>query len=162
MNWACRSVGKPGKGAVVTIDRGGAARRCDARATPRLVSRHLGAGLFQQIEQRGDAVAPRAHQFHLAAGDGDGDGIGAGLDAVGHHAHNPRHAAADTPSTVSRDGAQAGNLRAHRDQAAAEIVDLRLARRIADHGFALGQGRRHQRGFGGADRDEGKFDAPRP
>ena len=54
--------------------------------------------------------------------------------------------------------AQAGDLRAHGDQAVAQIFDLRLARGIADDGFALGQGRGHQRGFGGADRDEGKFD----
>ena len=64
--------------------------------------------------------APRAHQFDLAARDGGGDGIGAGFDTVGHHGMFGAVQRLDAFDRELR-RAQAGDLRAHRDQAMAEI-----------------------------------------
>ena len=50
-------------------------------------------------------------------------------------------------------GAGAGDLGAHLDEAVGDVGDLGLARGVLDHGRAVGQRRRHQRGVGGADRD---------
>ena len=49
-------------------------------------------------------------------------------------------------------GAVAFNLRAHLAQAVCQIDDLGFARRVLDHGRALGQSCRHQRVFSGANR----------
>ena len=70
---------------------GGEINRSGARAVPvqydaAIGIARVGAGLFQQVEQGGDAFAARADQLHRAAGDGDGDGVGAGLNPVVHDA----------------------------------------------------------------------------
>ena len=117
--------------------------------------RDLGTTLGQDGIQGGNGVGKRTHQLHLAAGDRDGNGIGAGLDAVGHHAMRRAVQARDA---LHRDlaAAQAPYLGPHGDQAVAQVDDLRLARGIDDAGGAFGEGRRHQRGLGGADADEGE------
>ena len=50
-------------------------------------------------------------------------------------------------------GADPLDLGAHGDQAARQVAYLGLARGIAQHRLAVGEARRHQEVFGGADRD---------
>ena len=63
-----------------------------------------------------------------------------------------------TPSMTMRDGAGAGDPRAHLVEAVGDVDDLRLARGVLDHRRAVRQRRRHHRGVGAADRDLGKDD----
>ena len=67
------------------VNRGGA-RTIPVQRDAAIGIARVGAGLFQEVEQGGDAFAARADQLHRPAGDGDGDGVGAGLDAVVHDA----------------------------------------------------------------------------
>ncbi|MCY1169016.1 hypothetical protein D9M73_90300 [compost metagenome] len=55
---------------------------------------------------------------------------------------------------LKRLGADAADLRAHRDEQIAQVDDLGLARGIFDAAAALGQHRRHHDIFGRADRDD--------
>ena len=133
MNCACRSVGKPGNGSVVTSTGGDAgAVAADADA---LVGRgDLGAGLRRArrapICSRSGA---RVLEQHVAAGHGDRHGVGAGLDAVGQHGV--------ARAVQARDALDRRCARCRRPRSCApilieavgEIDDLRLARRVLDH-----------------------------
>ena len=55
--------------------------------------------------------------------------------------------------------ADALDLRSERDEKAAEILDVRLARGVADHGLALGERCRHDRVLGSHDRGLVQVDA---
>ena len=131
---ACRSVGKPGNGAVVTST---GAMPAPLRATrmPALVGGDLGAGLRQHVERRLQQLRPRVLQQHVAAGHRHRHRIGAGLDAVGQHAVaravQLRHA---LDHDARRAGA--GDLGAHLVEAIGDVGDLGLARRVLDHGRA--------------------------
>ena len=126
---------------------------------PRLVSRDLGADRFAAAATSAAIVSrARADQFDLAAGDGGGDGIGAGLDAVGHHGMLGAVQRCRRLRPRSRDVPRPEIFApiAIRQWPRSSISGSRAA--LPMHGLALGQRRRHQRGFGGADRDEGKLD----
>ena len=62
------------------------------------------------------------------------------------------------PSIGQPVGADALDLRAHRDQAAREVADLGLARGVGQHRAAVGERGGHQQVLGGADRDEREHD----
>ena len=55
-------------------------------------------------------------------------------------------------------GAGAGNPRAHLVEAIGDVGDFRLACRVLDHGGAVGERGRHDRGVGAADGDFGECD----
>ena len=99
----------------------------------------------------------RVLQHHVAAGHGHRHGIGAGLDAVGQHAVAR---AVQLGHALDHDarGAGAGDLGAHLVEAVGDVVDLRLARGVLDHGRAVRERGRHQRGMGAADRHLGEDD----
>ena len=81
---ACRSVGKPGKGAVATSTaRTWPFWRLTLR--PLLVAATSIAGLLELVGEGRDQLAPAADELDLAAGDGGGEHVGAELDAVGDH-----------------------------------------------------------------------------
>ncbi len=85
MNCACRSVGKPGKGSVVTST---ARMPLPLRLTrmPPFFLADLDAGFRQDVERALQEVGAGAFEQHVAAGHGHGHGVGAGLDAVGDDA----------------------------------------------------------------------------
>ena len=62
------------------------------------------------------------------------------------------------PDDTQPVAADAVDPSAHLDQTFGEVGDLGLARGVDQHGFALGQCRRHQQILGGADRDDRKDD----
>ena len=99
MNCACRSVGKPGKGAVVTST---GAMPAPLRLTrmPELVGVISAPVCGNHVERGLQQVGPRAFEHDVAAGHGDRHGIGAGLDAVGDDAHARAPDSASTPSMV--------------------------------------------------------------
>ncbi|HJW40854.1 MAG TPA: hypothetical protein VJ476_06455 [Rhizomicrobium sp.] len=98
-----------------------------------------------------------ADQLDLTTRHRRGDRKGSRLDAIGKHrmpgAVQPIHA-------LDHDArrAEARNARAHGDQAAGDVVDLRLEGGVGNHGFASGEHRGHHGVFGRADRGKGKFD----
>ena len=63
-----------------------------------------------------------------------------------------------TPSIDDAPGAGAGNARAHLVEAIGDVDDFGFQRRVVDHGGAVGERRRHDRGMGAADGDFGKDD----
>ena len=157
MNCACRSVGKPGNGAVVT-STGQIRRRCGGRGCPRWWRSTVGAGLLSASSAACSSSGSAPSSMHVAAGHGRGHGVGAGLDAVGQHAMAWRRSSRATPSISIADWPAPLILRAHLDQQIGEIGDFRLARGILDHVSALGERRGHQRDMGAADRDLRKID----
>ena len=56
-------------------------------------------------------------------------------------------------------GADTGDVRAHADQATRQVVDVGLARGVADHGDALGEHRGHHQVLGARDRRHVERDA---
>ena len=140
MNWACRSVGKPGNGSVVTSTAAMPAplRRMRMPSLVGITSAPAAASTSSAAWSSSGRVFCKQH---VAAGHGDRHGVGAGLDAVGQHvvggAGEPGHAL-----DLDARGAGAGDARAHLDEAIGEIGDLRLARRILDDGRAAGRGSR--------------------
>ena len=156
INCACRSVGKPGNGAVVT-STGASPAPLRATRMPSLVGVDRGAGLRQHVERGLQQFGPRVLQQHVAAGHGHGHGVGAGLDAVGQHGMARAVQAVDALDHDAR-GAGAGDLGAHLVEAVGDVADLRLARGVLDHRGAAGERGRHQRGVGAADGDLGKVD----
>ena len=113
----------------------------------------LHAAIAQRGEHRMHVVGAGAHQLDIAPCDRGGAGIAARLDAVGHDgigsAVQTRLAGDDQAI-----GADALDLRAHRDEQLAEVDDFRLARGIFHDAGAVRQHGGHQRVFGGADRHD--------
>ncbi len=148
--------GKAGKGRGGKIHRRRpAAIHAQTDAARRIA--HFRAGPLEPFQKRGDGIAPCPHKFDIAARNGSGNGEGACFDAIRHHrmfgAVQHFHAFDGKPG-----GTQPLNPGAHRDQAMAEILDLRLARGVGDDGGAARQGGRHQCGFRRADRNGRKND----
>ena len=84
INCACRSVGKPGNGAVDTVTGLIPAPFLrDADAV--IVDGDIGAGLGQHVERRLQQFGAGACKLHVAAGHRHRHRIGAGLDPVGQH-----------------------------------------------------------------------------
>ena len=81
---ACRSVGKPGKGAVATSTAPDVAVLA-ADLQPAVGGGDLDAGLLELVGEGADQLAPAADQLDLAAGDRRGEHVGAELDPVGDH-----------------------------------------------------------------------------
>ena len=108
------------------------------------------AGFLQLVDDRIQVLRPRVLDPDVAAGDGARHQIGAGLDAVGQHfvggAVQALHALDDDPV-----GAGALDLRAHRDQEIRQIDHFGLARRVLEHGLAVGQGGGHHEIFRAGD-----------
>ena len=136
---------------------GGHVHRRDARAVAPdadagIGRRDLGARPAHHVERGLQEVWLRAFEQHVAAGHGDRHGVGAGLDAVGNDADI---GARKLVHALYGDGGRAGavDLRAHGDQAFGEVDDLRLARRVLQHGLAARQRGCHHQHVGGADRD---------
>ena len=113
------------------------------------------AGLTQCAQRRFHFVGLGADQLDIALSNHRGAGVAACLDPVGHDAVRRAVQAIDALDR-QRLGTDAVDVRAHRDQAIAQVDDLGLARRIFEHAGALGEHRRHQRIFGGADRHDGE------
>ena len=87
------------------------------------------------------------------------DHVRAGLDVVGGDV--VRRPVQQSTAALDDDqlGADAGDVRAHADQAARQVVHVRLARGVADHGDALGEHRRHHQVLGSRDRRHVERDA---
>ena len=84
MSWACRSVGKPGKGWVSTLTgREAATVPRDPDAGRALLD--LDSGRTQRVERLAQEIWPRAVEQNVAAGDRGRHGVGSGLDAVGQN-----------------------------------------------------------------------------
>ncbi len=118
---------------------------------------HRHARGLQPFGKGADQVQRAADAFHLAAADRGDQHVGAQFDPVGDHLVR------GTAQAVGAfDGQGAGafalDLRAHLAQAAGKVDDLGFARGVAQDRGPLGQRRRHQRVFRGADRNEGKVD----
>ena len=106
---ACRSVGKPGNGCGLDLDRpqaGAVARDADAFVVRRDDSTPACASTSSARLQE---LGPRACEQHLAAGHRHRHRVGAGLDPVGQHARGARRRAVVTPSIDDARGAGAGN-----------------------------------------------------
>ena len=108
--------------------------------------------LRKHVERGLQQFRTRVLQQHVAAGHGDRHGIGAGLDAVGQHGVARAVQLGDALDDDTP-GAGAGNARAHLVEAIGDVGDLGLLRRVLDHGRAVGERRRHDRGVGAADGD---------
>ncbi len=155
MNCAWRSVAKPGNGSVSTS---AAWMPLPLRRTRMpLASVVTWAPAWgQHVERRLQMLGAGVAQQHVAAGHGGGHGEGAGFDAVGDDvdggAMQRRHA-------LDGEGARAdaGNLRAHGDEAIGDVVDFGLHGGVLDHRGAAGQRCRHHDGVGGADRHFWEF-----
>ncbi len=129
MSCACRSVGKPGKGAVDDndgIDAGAVAR--DANAF--VVRRDGRAGLGQHIQRRLQQFRPRAGELYVAAGHRHRHGVSPGLDAIRQHGVPSAVKLGDAFDDDAR-RACADDLRAHLVETIGDIGDLGLAGRIA-------------------------------
>ena len=116
---ACRSVAKPGKGAVVTSTARIGPPFRDARR-PAPVSSIATPRRLQLIREGRDQVAPPAEELHLAATDRGGDHVGPELDPVGDHGMGAAMQSLD-PFHGDRGGSRPLDPRAHRGQAAREI-----------------------------------------
>ena len=81
---ACRSVGKPGNGAVVTVT-GLIPAPLRATRMPSLLTVMVAPACGQHVERRLQQFGPRAGQLHVAAGHRHRHRIGAGLDPVRQH-----------------------------------------------------------------------------
>ena len=119
--------------------------------------RHCRAGLRQHIKRGLQQFWARVLQQHVAAGHGDRHGVGAGLDPVGQH-RVARAVKFFDALDFNGDGAGAGDACAHLVEAVGDVADFRFARGVLDHGGAVRQRRRHQRGVRAADGDFGKHD----
>ena len=111
----------------------------------------------EHVERGLQQFGTRVLQENVAAGHGDRHGIGAGLDAVGQHGM-ARAVKLGDALDGNAPGAGAGNARAHLVEAIGDVGDFRFLRRVVDHGGAVGERRRHDRGMGAADRHFGKHD----
>ena len=82
MSWACKSVGKPGKGCVSTGDRSEtfAAPRYADTGRPLLDLDSARAQCLQRLVQE---VGTGAIEQHLSSGHGCGHGISPRLDTIG-------------------------------------------------------------------------------
>ena len=105
---------------------------------------------LQQINERPQIIGPDALQHHVATRDGHGAKVRASLDAIGN-----RGVRGSMQGIHALDGERrcphAFDARAHLVEQLREIADLRLHGGIPQDGSALGQRRREQRIFGGAD-----------
>ena len=150
------SVGKPGYGVVRRLN---GLERSVARDAHRVaVDVDRGAGLAQLLDHGFERLGARAGEHGAAARRGHGGEVGAGFDAVRHHAVG----GAMQPLDAFDDdaiGACAADARAHRAKARGEVDDLRLARRVLQHGRAGGERRRHHQVLGAGDGDEVEHEA---
>ena len=115
-----------------------------------LLNRH--ARFAQFADNRAEMQRLAIGERDIAVGDSASDEKCAGFDAVGNHgvfgAVQRRNALnAQSGSLVAFD------YRAHFAQQRNEISDFRLARRVFQNGFAIGQRRRHQNIFRAGDGD---------
>ena len=129
MNCACRSVGKPGNGAV-EMSTGPMPAPLRVTRTPRLSLETFAPGARQRVERLLEQVGADAFEQNVAAGHRHRGRIGARFDAVGQHAMaravEPRDA-----GDLDRRGARALDPRAHLVEAVGEVLHFRLARRVA-------------------------------
>ena len=129
MNCACMSVAKPGNGSVTTSVPRSPFSRETFQTTLRFL-RHIHAGIAQDAHHGTEVFEPRATQQHRPAGDRGGAGESARFDPIGDDGVDRRaqvvhafdHQLCRCPRPRSR---------AHGDQAARQIADLRLARGVA-------------------------------
>ncbi len=157
MHCACRSVGKPGNGAVTT-SRGLSAPWRATVISPVEATSTASAAAAQEIEQRLEIGRDAALQGDFAAGDRGGDEVGPGLDAVGDHAVGRAVQGGDA---LQADRLAAGTLDvgAHLDQQPGEIDDLGFARAVLEHRLAAGERRRHEQILGPGDGRHGEAKA---
>ncbi len=104
----------------------------------------------QLVEHRLERVGLRAGDRRVAAGRGDRRDERTGLDPVGHDRVRRAVQAIDT---LDDDAirSRAGDPRAHRDEAARQIDDFRLARGVLQRRRAVGEGGRHHQVLGAGD-----------
>ena len=114
-------------------------------------------GVAQDAHRRAQMIKPSTAQEDGTAGDRGGAGIAAGFDPIRNDRMIRAVQSVDTLDS-QRVGADAFDPRAHRDQTGGQIADLRLPRRIGQHGSAVGQAGRHQQVFRRADRHEREDD----
>jgi len=110
-----------------------------------------GVGEFAQLHAQ--MVGDAAGHFHLSTGDGGAHQIGAGLEPVGDGTMGGRGHLADTLD-LDRGGARPGDARPHPPQEHRQILDLRFARRIADHRHPARHGPGEQQVLGRPDAGE--------
>ena len=119
--------------------RDGREARAVARDADALVGRRDdGAGLRQHVERGLQQFGARVLQQHVAAGHRHGTSIGAGFDTVGQHRVTRAVQAAHALDHDAR-RAGAGNFRAHLVEAVRDVAYFGLARRVLDHGGAVGE-----------------------
>ena len=113
---------------------------------------HLRPGLLQFRHERAHVLRIALGHRHVTAGDGSGHHKRAGLDAVGD---DGVLGAAQLLDALDANGgsARAFDFGAHLAQQFSQVHHLGLARRVAQHGFALGQHGRHHQVFGAGDGD---------
>ena len=115
----------------------------------------FGPGFPQDLEGCGKQFLAGTREHHVAAGHGDGHRIGAGLDTVRQHGVT-RALELVAALNADRGCACTFDLRAHRGDTVGDVLHLRLAGGVLDHGLALREGRGEQRGVGRADRNLGE------
>ena len=91
------------------------------------------------------AHVARAHLLHddITVRRSGGDHVRPRLDVVGGHVVRRSVQQSATPLDDDQLGAHPGDVRAHPDEAAREVVHVRLARGVADHRDPLGEDRSH-------------------
>ena len=119
----------------------------------------VAAGDAQLAEQPAQVAGSHVLDDDVAVGRGGRDHVRARLDVVGGDV--VRGAVQQAAAALDDDqlGADPGDVRAHADEAAREVVHVRLARRVADHRDALGEHRRHHQVLGAGDRRHVERDA---
>jgi hypothetical protein len=126
------------------------ARRLEADRVA--LGEHLATGIHQLVDHRIEAGRRHAGEPHVASRCRGGAQIGAGLDAVGHDAVGRAVQCVDALD-ADHVATGTGDARTHGVQAVGEVDHFRLARRVLDHGFAVGQRRRHHQVLGAGDGD---------
>ncbi len=117
---------------------------------PVVADLHLASGVGQLAQLHPQVQRHASGDPHRAAGDRAGDQVGARLQTVRHHPV-PARRQAPHPVDLDRRGPGALDLGAHLGQQRRHVLDLRLARRVADDRAAPGQHGRQQQILRGAD-----------
>ena len=110
-------------------------------------------------EQPAQVARPHVLDDDIAVRRGRRDHVRARLDVIGGDV--VRRAVQQPAAALDDDelGAHTGDVRTHADQAPRQVVHMRLARGVADHGDALGEHRRHHQVLGAGDRGHVERDA---
>ena len=117
----------------------------------------LHAGFTQRAHGGPEMLQPRVAQEHRPAGDRRGTGVRPGLYPV---RNDTMRRAAQPFHALDRQlvGADPADPRAHLHQTRGEVDNLRLPRRVRQHGLTVGQRGGHQQLLGRADGDEREHD----